>query len=140
MKKILFVTVLIFCLLGTTQTAYGFYEKDKISVLNDQGVLYTINSSTTETTKNLIPMGSVLGINDTYAITYTYQVYIEKGITLDSKIADLTLSNTFSGQTNGELVEITIRVSMNNIEELHNITTNFSQNLSFSYLLTVSKA
>ena len=168
MRKILFIVVLIFCLLTTTQTAYAYFDKDTIQVLNEDGELYKLTEISSNDYQELIPQGSILGVNDTYTLTYKYEVYIEDGIHLDSQIdnikwgeyllndsdlkeiynfairieslKDVELSQgLFTESTTGELLEITITVTMNDCENLNNIVTYYECDLSFDYLLTVSK-
>lgn len=168
MKKILFVMVLIFCLLGTTGTAYSYYEDSQISVLNENGEMYKITKTTSTNEKNLIPMGSILGMNDTYSLVYNYEVYVEKGMEIQSEIEDLVLEDSnlteeqlsevfsftmevehikdvelsnglFSESTEGELLHIRIEVTMNSLEDTLLSSADFNNELSFTYLLTVSK-
>lgn len=168
MKKILFFAVLIFCLLGTTQKAYSYFDDSSITILNEDGELYIINETSNTTKKHLIPTGCILGDNDTYYVTYQYEVYIEKGINVESlvknivlegstltdieleqlfnfditidHVKDVTLSQgMFMDTTDGELLHITIEVTMNNMYYLNNSSTTFGHNLTFTYLLTVSK-
>jgi hypothetical protein len=168
MKKILFVVVLIFCLLGTTQTAYSYFDNEQVSILNEEGELYKITKSTSSQDRNLIPLGAVLGINDTYSYIYHYEVYVEKGMELQNTIDHLSLENSvltdkelnevfdfsitvdhvkdvelsnglFEGKTAGELIHITIEITMNSVQEITLLSTNLGHDLSFTYLLTLSK-
>ena len=169
MKKILFVAVLIFCLLTTTQTAYAYFDDDRTTVLEASEQLYSLQPQLVNQGEFLIPLGSVLGEDDTYYYIFQYEAIIEDGVTLDSDLANVVWENSsFSEEelnelfnfdiqidhlgdtsfskgllyerTEGEIVEITITVSMNNIDLLYNSNTTFGQELSFDYLLTVSKA
>ncbi|AIO18865.1 hypothetical protein KQ51_00986 [Candidatus Izimaplasma bacterium HR1] len=168
MKKILFVVVLIFCLLTTTETAYSYFEEEKTPSLGDSGELYVISQSMIKNEGNLIPKGCVLGINDTYSIIFKYQLLVEGSVTLDSSVINLVWENSnlseeelenvfnfdikidhiddatsnralFDNQNNDKLVEITIEVTMNSVPELVKYSAPFGDELSFTYLLTVSK-
>jgi hypothetical protein len=168
MKKLLFITVLIFCLLGTTQTAYSYFDSSTPTILNEDGQLYTIIESSNKSSKQLIPLGCILSEDETYYIIYQYDVYIEKGMNIESAVTNLALEGSslneeelnklfnfdilidhrkdvqlshgmFYDNSNGELVHIIIEVTMNNIDDFNNSSTIVGQNLSFTYLLTVSK-
>lgn len=169
MKKILFVSVLIFCLLASTQTAYAYFEQESIRVLDQDGELYQITENTNQSNKTLIPTGAILGVNDTYTLTYTYQVYVEKGVDLSSEVlnikwgehllTDIDAENVyrfdvsvdhikdvqisqglFTENTTGELVEITVNITMNDVENIHDLMSNYGDVLTFDYVLTVSKS
>ena len=168
MKKILFTAVLIFCFLTTTQTAYAYLEDDKVTVLEANEDYYVLTPQLVNQKENLIPLGAVLGENDTYYYTFKYQVIIEEDVFLASDIINTVWDNSnlsedilsklfnfdiqidqlkntnisqgfLQEQSTGKLIEITVTVSMNDIDTLYNNTTKMGQELSFDYLLTVSK-
>ncbi len=169
MKKMILVMVLIFCLLTTTQTAYGFFKQDEKIVIGTENEIYKIKQTMGNATNKLIPLGSVLKEGDTYYKTFKYEVYVEDGVNLESEITNIDLENSdytseelnlifnfdmridhiktvqisnglFSDTTEGELVQITVTISMNNLEIIDNPSTMHGHNLSFSYLLRVSKS
>ena len=167
MKKILFIVVLIFSILTTTETAFAYFDKESTPVFNSDERLYVLNPQLITQNKYLVPEGSVLGMNDTYYYTYKYEVIVEKGVTLDSSISDITWNNSnlsndeltqvfnydisynyikdvnisnglFQETTDGELIEITVLVSMNDLALFYNNELNLGDELSFSYIFTAS--
>ncbi len=167
MKKILFIVVLIFSILTTTETAFAYFDKENTPVLKADDRLYVLNPQLVTQNKYLVPEGAILGVNDTYHYTFKYEVIAEKGVDIDSSITkiiwnnsnlddeelyqlfnfeinvinikDTSISNGLLKETtDGELLEITVTVSMNNIALLHNYETELGDELSFNYLLTVS--
>lgn len=168
MKKILFIVVLIFSILTTTTSAYAYFDEENTPVLTADERLYVLDPQLVTQNKYLIPESSLLGVNDTYTYTFKYEAIVENNVDLESEITNIVWSNSnlsdeelnalfnfeiqidhietvsisnglFSQTTSGELVEISVNVSMNNIALLHNYDTQLGDDLSFSYLLTVSK-
>ena len=167
MKKILFIMVLVFSIFTTTETAFAYFEQENTPVLEADDRLYVLNPKLVSEGKYLVPEGAILGVNDTYYYTFTYEVIIEKGVELDSSISSITWNNSnlndeelrslfnfdfeidhvkdvgisnglLQETSDGELVEINVIVSMNDIALLHNYSTQLGDELTFSYLLTVS--
>ena len=169
MKKIILVAVLIFSLLSSTEIAYSYFNDSSNQMLNEDNPLYVINQTIGNNSKNLIPKGSVLGVNDTYEITFKYEIVIEKGVNIESDITNAFMENTqytseelmtmfnfdvefdhieditikqgiFSDTTEGQLVNVCIKISMNNANDFNNSVLMLGGNLNFTYRLRVSKA
>lgn len=167
MKKIITFMVLIFSLLATTQVGYSYFEESNGFVMSEENPLYVINQVSLDSTKSLIPTGARLGENDTYTITFTYEVTIEEGISLDTYIDNVALMNNslnedtlnevfnfditvdhkeyvtldnglFKEGYEGEVITITVDVTMNDLEFFEDYDLLYGENLTFSIVLSVS--
>ena len=141
MKKLLISLVLIFFISISTMKAYAYYEDANTHyVTEDRPELLLNQQMLTEEGKQLVPRGSILGVNDTEEIVFEYQVFVQNGLELnveesnlrfnglekeeveglfdfsyDIKILDQdTLhTNLFDGSEEGYFALVTLTVSMN---------------------------
>ena len=168
MKKIIFVTVLIFCLLTSTEVAYSWFEEENNLVLNGENPLYTITQTVSNSYESLIPEDAILKDDDTYSITYQYEVIVEDGVSLETEITEVffdenksnfasldgifnfefsldhvetvNISNGwFSDTTIGEKVVISLTITMNNNEDIEQFSEVCYGNVNFTFVLRVSK-
>lgn len=168
MKKIIFVTVLIFCLLSGTELAYSYFEESNDIVLDHENQLYTLDETFSSANQKLIPVGSVLKEMDTYYLVFKYEVIVEENMDLAASIENLSLNDNISnlaylsdvftfdisfdhveniqigqglfqdGKT-AEKIEITVTISMNDIQDTQYYKDIYNSFLSYSLLLRVSK-
>lgn len=168
MKKIIIVVVLIFLLLQSTQVAFAYFEEENEIILDENNQLYVINQTMSNNTELLIPQGAILTENETYVITYQYEIIVEQDMDIEAKIADLYLETDvmadeikqvfnfdisfdhigttnisngfFSNETIGNIIVVTVEISMNNIEDFDYYLDIYSKEISFSFVLTLSKS
>lgn len=167
MKKILIVLVLIFSLFTTTEKAYSYFEENQTPTITNEDNLYVLNETLNTNEKSLIPTTSVLGVNDTHSIIFQYEIVVEKDITLTPDVLNLVLENSelqsqelneifnfylridhkedtvlreglFTQSTEGEVVVLTVEITMNDTQYSEYFRTNLGDNLSFDCILTVS--
>jgi|GEM_PF-2980151 len=168
MKKLIFVTVLIFILFSSTQVAYSLFQKDNDMILDEKNDVYVIKQNFSNDQNRLIPLNAVLKDNDTYYIEYQYTFEIEPNMQLEAYLNDINLEDfenpnytledifniTFTidqlsqsnypdtnSSTNTDYISysVTVKVSMNNIDDNSVYSHIYNNKLDFTFVLRVSK-
>jgi hypothetical protein len=88
--------VFLFLLLGTYFTYQNWLENDS-NLVYSENVAYSHTSKvitlSAPTGKRLVPVGAVLGVNDVNEVTYTFNVDVTEGNTLDVLAHNITFKN-----------------------------------------------
>lgn len=143
MKKLFFSLVLIFFVFIGSVRVYGFYEDTKITQLTDVNTHEILTQNlVTDSNKNLVPKGSILGVDDVEEVVFEYQVFVQKNLEIDFLAENLTINGEeinedllslfnfdfeqvilqdesiqtglLDGREDGYFTKITLTVSMNN--------------------------
>lgn len=92
MKKLFFSLVLMFFVCMGSVRVYGFYQDTKITQLTDVNTHQLLAQSlVTDEHKNLVPKGSILGINDTEEFVFEYQVFVQQNLEIEYTIDHLSI-------------------------------------------------
>ncbi len=94
MKKLFFSLVLMFFVLVGSVRVYGFYQDTKITQLTEVKTHQLLSQNLiTNNDKNLVPKGSILGVNDTEEFVFEYQVFVQKDLEIEYDVENLTINN-----------------------------------------------
>lgn len=146
MKRMIVTLVLMFLIFSSTTAVYSQIKSTDDVFIDSISEFYLVDQRlVSDTNATLVPVGAIRGINDVYAIEYTYEVIVKDGMDLSVMIEDLlfstgtlddaTLRDTFTfdieqtivetleynehlfGQgVTANRIEITVKVSMNEPE------------------------
>jgi hypothetical protein len=115
MKKLFFSLVLMFFVLVGSVRVYGFYQDTKVTQLTEVKTHQLLTQNLiTENGKNLVPQGSILGVNDTEQFVFEYQVFVQKDLKIEYFVNNLTINNEevsedLSNLFNFDFQEVVIR-------------------------------
>lgn len=94
MKKLFFSLVLIFFVFIGSVRVYGFYQDTKITQITEVNTHELLTQSlVTEGNKNLVPEGSILGVNDVEEVVFEYQVFVQNDLEIEYYVENLTINN-----------------------------------------------
>ncbi|QWC00166.1 hypothetical protein KHQ88_00965 [Mycoplasmatota bacterium] len=93
MKKLLFSLVLMFFVFIGTVRVYGFYQDTKVTQLTEVKTHQLLTQNLmTDNDKNLVPKGSILGVNDTEEFVFEYQVFVQKDLEIEYTVNDIRIN------------------------------------------------
>ncbi|MFP4479203.1 MAG: hypothetical protein ACLFPM_07195 [Candidatus Izemoplasmatales bacterium] len=163
MKKLFFSLVLMFFVLVGSVRVYGFYQDTKITQLTEVKTHQLLSQNLiTNNDKNLVPKGSILGVNDTEEFVFEYQVFVQKDLEIEYDVENLTINNQevsedlvnlfnfdfehvliredsiqtdlLTGNEEGYFVKVILRVSMNEpTYEQYQLIANQSMNFDILF-------
>jgi len=111
MNKLFISLVLVFFISMSSIRVYVFSKEMKHPIIATQsGHINIEKEMLTESNKLLVPKGSILGVNDTEHIVYSYIVFIKDGIELDFYIDNIEINNKFVSQDVSDLFEFEIEI------------------------------
>lgn len=167
MKKLIILVVLIFSLLSTVDYAYSYYNEETSYVVANEEGLYKLSEPVNKTQKALVPLGVVLGENETYYVTFEYTVYVEEDVDYEMYLSSIILNNEISTELPDELFNveftvdqvntkpikqallgnsntavellITATVSMNNLEDFNDYQLLWNKELDFEFTLDCTR-
>lgn len=102
MKKILTVVVLFFIILGSSQIGSSYFKESNASDLSNEKPLYMINEVVSNNKERLIPLGAIKAENDTYKVTFHYEITVEKDMDIHTSIKNISLINGMNEETKFE--------------------------------------
>ena len=91
MKKLLFITVLIFSLFLTTEQAYAYWEDNDKVIVDQENPIYTIEERLSNNNFTLIPQNGLLKMGDSHEIYYTYYVTVEESTEFNYGLENIEL-------------------------------------------------
>lgn len=168
MKKLLFVTVLIFSLLITTQTAYAYWEDSDQVVIDESNQLYVIEETLSNSGLKLIPINAILKPGDTHEVFYTYSITVEESVDFDYGVENIKIlnstgksvslddyfefettidhyekvrisNNLFGDDIYGYQYQISVKITMTHDDGTIDYRPIYGQQIGFSFFLRVSK-
>lgn len=164
MKKLFFSLVLMFFVFAGTVRVYGFYQDTKTTQITEVNTYQLLTQNlVTENDKNLVPKGSILGVNDVEEIVFEYQVFVQTDFEIDYSVNNLGIgdyeidqdlvhlfnfdfakvvvkkdsiqTDLFTDDQEGDIVKVTLKVSMNQLTyEQYQLLAN--QPLSFDVIFS----
>lgn len=133
MKKLILSFVLVFFISMSTIKIYT-YSKDLNTPEITKENTHILISQDMESGdgKNLMPTGSILGVNDTENITFTYTIFIQDGIEIEYYIDDIKIDSELVSQDIVDLFKFEFEI--NEVEDNSFQLNLFDQNQEGYYL------
>jgi len=136
MKKLIISLVLIFLFSLCSIKIYAIAEDiNELKLTTDNTQIVVLQKANSSTGKELVPKGSILGVNDIEEMTFTYTIFIQYGVKVDYTINDIKINNQSISSDISDLFNYEFKV---NIPENHHLQLEIFDKTEAGYFMEIT--
>lgn len=140
MKKIIIVGLIFLFIIVSSTTIYAYSELHADNYLKESEQVIVIKDQlNSNSDKNLIPLGCILSVGDTYYVDYYYEVEVANGLDFDTVIDNIHFIKGDNIYENNDLFNFEISYQVvSEFDNTVNVLLNAHSNMTYLVKVTVS--